>query len=318
MAALGVEKGWGLLNNFAVPFWLAVPLAVVAMDFVIWLQHVMVHAVPALWRLQLDGATALRAAWTNSVVRPSFGQLSPGLVSDGEEAELGNPLLKPLRSRNVDLGIEQGLGANGNAGAWSVYAFHKSIRDFVFQTDLAGSPGWQGYSAVHSFANGGAARVQGLELSWNQTLRQLPAPWNGLVLGANASLVRSRAEVGGYQDGSWQSRRIALPSQSDRTLNLSLGWENRDFSLRLALNHKSAYLLEVADLFDARKDQIVAAQQQVDLALRWNFRKAWQLGVEALNLANSPYAVHQRDSARNVQYERYGRAYKLGIKWAGF
>ena len=51
MAALGVEKGWGLLNHFAVPFWLAVPLAVVAMDFVIWLQHVMVHAVPALWRL---------------------------------------------------------------------------------------------------------------------------------------------------------------------------------------------------------------------------------------------------------------------------
>ena len=27
------------------------PLAVIAMDFVIWLQHVMVHAVPALWRL---------------------------------------------------------------------------------------------------------------------------------------------------------------------------------------------------------------------------------------------------------------------------
>jgi sterol desaturase/sphingolipid hydroxylase (fatty acid hydroxylase superfamily) len=51
MAAMGVEKGWGLLNNFAVPFWLAVPLAVVAMDFVIWLLHVMVHAVPALWRL---------------------------------------------------------------------------------------------------------------------------------------------------------------------------------------------------------------------------------------------------------------------------
>ncbi|MBA4265133.1 MAG: fatty acid hydroxylase, partial [Comamonadaceae bacterium] len=39
MAALGMEKGWGLLNNFDVPFWLAVPLAVVAMDFVIWLQH---------------------------------------------------------------------------------------------------------------------------------------------------------------------------------------------------------------------------------------------------------------------------------------
>ena len=51
MAVTSATQGWGLLNHFAVPFWLAVPLAVVAMDFVIWLQHVMVHAVPALWRL---------------------------------------------------------------------------------------------------------------------------------------------------------------------------------------------------------------------------------------------------------------------------
>ena len=56
MAAVGIaafctNNGWGLLNHFQVPFWVAVPLAVIAMDFVIWLQHVMVHAVPALWRL---------------------------------------------------------------------------------------------------------------------------------------------------------------------------------------------------------------------------------------------------------------------------
>ena len=51
VAAFGVASGWGLLNHFQVPFWLAVPVAVIAMDFVIWLQHVMVHAVPALWRL---------------------------------------------------------------------------------------------------------------------------------------------------------------------------------------------------------------------------------------------------------------------------
>ncbi len=51
VAAFGTANGWGLLNHFQVPFWLAVPVAVIAMDFVIWLQHVMVHAVPALWRL---------------------------------------------------------------------------------------------------------------------------------------------------------------------------------------------------------------------------------------------------------------------------
>jgi sterol desaturase/sphingolipid hydroxylase (fatty acid hydroxylase superfamily) len=51
LAAYAARQGWGLLNHFQVPFWLGVPVAVVAMDFVIWLQHVMVHAVPVLWRL---------------------------------------------------------------------------------------------------------------------------------------------------------------------------------------------------------------------------------------------------------------------------
>ena len=51
IAAFAAANGWGLLNHFQVPFWLALPVAVIAMDLVIWLQHVMVHAVPALWRL---------------------------------------------------------------------------------------------------------------------------------------------------------------------------------------------------------------------------------------------------------------------------
>jgi sterol desaturase/sphingolipid hydroxylase (fatty acid hydroxylase superfamily) len=51
MAAFAAQQGWGLLNHFPVPYWLAVAVAVIVMDFVIWLQHVMVHAVPALWRL---------------------------------------------------------------------------------------------------------------------------------------------------------------------------------------------------------------------------------------------------------------------------
>ena len=51
MAVLAQARGWGLLNNFAVPEWLAVALSVLALDAAIYLQHVMFHAVPALWRL---------------------------------------------------------------------------------------------------------------------------------------------------------------------------------------------------------------------------------------------------------------------------
>jgi len=51
VATFCAENGWGLINHLHVPFVIAAPLAVIAMDFVIWLQHVMFHAVPALWRL---------------------------------------------------------------------------------------------------------------------------------------------------------------------------------------------------------------------------------------------------------------------------
>lgn len=53
MALLAEERGWGLLNNFSIPYWLAVVIAVVVLDFIIYLQHVMFHAVPLLWRLHM-------------------------------------------------------------------------------------------------------------------------------------------------------------------------------------------------------------------------------------------------------------------------
>jgi sterol desaturase/sphingolipid hydroxylase (fatty acid hydroxylase superfamily) len=51
MAAIADARGWGLLHVLEPPLWLSVLVAVVVLDFVIWLQHVMFHAVPALWRL---------------------------------------------------------------------------------------------------------------------------------------------------------------------------------------------------------------------------------------------------------------------------
>ena len=55
-AAVGValyvaQQGWGLMHLFSVPLPIAVILSVVLLDLVIYLQHVMVHKVPVLWRL---------------------------------------------------------------------------------------------------------------------------------------------------------------------------------------------------------------------------------------------------------------------------
>lgn len=51
LALVAQKRGWGMLNNLPVPSWVAVVASVVLLDLAIYLQHVMFHAVPALWRM---------------------------------------------------------------------------------------------------------------------------------------------------------------------------------------------------------------------------------------------------------------------------
>jgi sterol desaturase/sphingolipid hydroxylase (fatty acid hydroxylase superfamily) len=53
MAVKAQERGWGLLNNFNLPYWLDIVAGIVVLDLVIYLQHVMFHAIPILWRLHM-------------------------------------------------------------------------------------------------------------------------------------------------------------------------------------------------------------------------------------------------------------------------
>ena len=57
-AAVGVafmasERGWGALRLVQCPGWLEVLIAVVFLDLVLYLQHVMFHTIPLLWRLHM-------------------------------------------------------------------------------------------------------------------------------------------------------------------------------------------------------------------------------------------------------------------------
>jgi sterol desaturase/sphingolipid hydroxylase (fatty acid hydroxylase superfamily) len=53
MAVLAEERGWGIFQNIALPNWLTIPIAVIVLDFAIYLQHVLFHSVPLLWRLHM-------------------------------------------------------------------------------------------------------------------------------------------------------------------------------------------------------------------------------------------------------------------------
>jgi sterol desaturase/sphingolipid hydroxylase (fatty acid hydroxylase superfamily) len=68
LALMAESNSWGLFNIIETPDWLAFIVAILALDLAIYLQHVMFHAVPALWRLhrmhhadlEFDVTTGLR------------------------------------------------------------------------------------------------------------------------------------------------------------------------------------------------------------------------------------------------------------------
>jgi len=51
LAMIADERGWGLFHHLSLPYGLVVFLSVLFLDFAIYLQHVLFHAVPILWRL---------------------------------------------------------------------------------------------------------------------------------------------------------------------------------------------------------------------------------------------------------------------------
>ena len=68
LAALVERKGWGVINFVGLPAWAEVALALVLLDYTLYVWHVLTHRVPWLWRfhvvhhgdLDMDASTALR------------------------------------------------------------------------------------------------------------------------------------------------------------------------------------------------------------------------------------------------------------------
>lgn len=60
-------QGWGLCAVVATPLWLKTTAAVIALDFIIYLQHVMFHRLPLLWRFHRVHHTDLDLDVTSGV-----------------------------------------------------------------------------------------------------------------------------------------------------------------------------------------------------------------------------------------------------------
>jgi len=65
---LAQKYNWGLFNNISVSLWIKIPVSIIFLDFIIYLQHRLFHKLPILWAihkihhtdLDVDATTGLR------------------------------------------------------------------------------------------------------------------------------------------------------------------------------------------------------------------------------------------------------------------
>jgi sterol desaturase/sphingolipid hydroxylase (fatty acid hydroxylase superfamily) len=96
LALLAEKRGWGLFNNLSVSPWATLMASVVLLDLAIYLQHVMFHAVPALWRVhRMHHADLDFDVTTGARLHPIEIVLSM-LIKFGVVVALGAPALAVL------------------------------------------------------------------------------------------------------------------------------------------------------------------------------------------------------------------------------
>lgn len=254
----------------------------------------------------------LRLAGYKSLVRPKLSNLAQRvLVNEDDEAEFGNPNLKPYRAWNLDASAEWYFGNNS---ALTGGVFWKSIKDFIttVHTDTAGTVYGIPYDEADTFQNGDTAHVKGIELSFAQRFTFLPGPFDGLLLNANYTYTDAKGTI--FNDGDpADPREIPLPSASKHTFNVVLGYEKGPVSLRVAGTYRDKLLEEVGN--GADQDRYADQHFQLDLSAKFRVIKGVRLFADWVNVTDAPYFAYQsyEGAKRILQYEKYSWTAKFGV-----
>ncbi|BFM14481.1 TonB-dependent receptor [Maricurvus nonylphenolicus] len=287
------------------------------------------HVLPSInARYRLNDTMLLRAAYSQTIARPSFGDVNPspseieieeiGSSNTYElKVEAGNPDLDPYESQNFDLGFEF---YPGDIGAFGVSAFYKKIDNFIFKAETSSivdpdtyAPGYtvdlDEYEVIKPL-NGKSADLYGLELTYTKSFE------NGFLVQANATFTQSDADLDLGVDVD-RDTNIDLPEQADEVGNLVLGYEKGPWSLRLSAAYKSERLIEL-DLEDEANDLYQDDHMQIDLTAKMDVSDNMQLYFNAININDEPYYRYHGKSKYNAQYEEYGPSFVLGITYRNF
>jgi TonB-dependent receptor len=252
-----------------------------------------------------------RATYSTGIARPGFEQITPGasISVTNFAVTVGNPGLKPTLGQNFDLALEYYPGDGQIAAAG---LFYKKFRDYILlsQQIVPGYPypGLTGsITTVQSFTNG-PAHAEGIEGQYQQQLKFLPAPFNGLGYSANFTLVDSRAEIHPGIFG-------LLPSTSKVTWNAAIFYERDPLEVRLAAGYVGQNLFAFGSTTDNSTDVYSRHRTTLDLGTSYAIAHEIKVYFDAKNLLNTPLEFTEgRSDSRPIQREFYDITLLAGVR----
>ncbi len=246
----------------------------------------------------------LRGAWTNTIARPSFSDISPRFEIDRDDLEIetGNPDLDPYEASNFDLLLDW---YPGNRAIVSLGFFYKDVDNYTADFTTAGEGEFAGFEVTRP-VNSLDASVTGIEANVEFGLEALSSALSGFLVGANATFLDTDFEL-----TERPGETLRLPDAAHRTGNLYLGYEAGPLSTRLSYSYRGKVLSDIGDSpdFDVYVDDSV----QLDLVASYRFTDAVEVRFEASNLTDQALELYQGSKGNSFQFEEYGRTFSVGM-----
>ncbi|MBQ0787267.1 MAG: TonB-dependent receptor [Oceanihabitans sp.] len=251
--------------------------------------------------------TILRFAWTNTLARPNYVDLVPfrEINNEDEEIIIGNSELNPTTSMNFDVMAEHYFKS---VGLISGGVFYKDIQDFVYVFQTEDENGYEVYQPL----NGDNASVFGAEFSFQRRLDFLPGFAKNFSVYANYTYLSSNANGIRNEDGE-ERTDLDLPQTAPNMFNSSLGFADKNFSLRLSANYSDAYVDEIGG--NPFEDRYYDEQFFLDFNANVAITKNLSVYASLNNITNQPLRYYQGVKGRTMQMEYYEKRLTFGLKY---
>jgi len=278
----------------------------------------------------------VRASYATTLARPDFNFITPrSQINDNSLFIIsGNPELKHAKAINYDLFV---TAYESNYGLLSAGVFYKKINNIfypwrinLFDQDTADDFGWpnnRGYE-LRSYINSGESTVKGFEVDLQTSFRFLSEIFNGFVLNINYARLFSKTEsffltsetilispVPPIFQTTYinNTREVALPTQAPHILNLSLGYDYKNFSSRLSGTYQGVQ----ASRYDSNRDfdQFVQSFWRWDASIKQRFRKNFSAFININNFTNQQDVSFTRSQEYRNTLETYGMTGTIGLQY---